>query len=154
MIDTGPEIRYRNPPTIPTPAGYSQVVEATGGRTVYVSGQVALDAENRLVGEGDFAAQARQCFENVRRALADAGLGFGHVVKLGLYVTDVAHLATLRAVRDEFVDTARPPASTLVQVAALFRPECLVEVEAIAVGLVSPTNPNPASAPSGEGARS
>ena len=134
MTEANPTIRFHNPPTIPTPVGYSQVVEVTRGRTVYVSGQVALDAENRLVGEGDFAAQARQCFENVRRALAASGLGFGHVVKLGLYVTDVAHLATLRAVRDEFIDTGRPPASTLVQVAALFRPECLVEVEAIAVG--------------------
>jgi len=134
MDDAQPLVRHSNPPAMPRPVGYTQVVEVTGGRTVYVSGQVALDAENRLVGEGDFAVQARQCFENVRRALAASGLGFGHVVKLGLYVTDVAHLATLRAVRDEFVDPARPPASTLVQVAALFRPECLVEVEAIAVG--------------------
>ncbi len=132
-----PEIRRRNPPSLPTPVGYAQVVEATGGRTVYVSGQVALDAEGRLVGEGDFAAQARQCFENLRGALAASGLEFGHVVKLGLFVTDVANLATLRAVRDEFVDTERPPASTLIQVAALFRPECLVEVEAIAVGPVA-----------------
>ena len=134
MDDAQPLVRHSNPPALPTAVGYSQVVEVTGGRTVYVSGQVALDAENRLVGEGDFAAQARQCFENVRRALAASGLGFGHVVKLGLYVTDVAHLATLRAVRDEFVDTARPPSSTLVQVAALVRPELLIEVEAIAVG--------------------
>ncbi len=136
MDDAQPLVRHSNPPAMPRPVGYTQVVEVTGGRMVYVSGQVALDVENRLVGEGDFAAQAGQCFENVRRALADSGLGFGHVVKLGLYVTDVAHLATLRSVRDEFVDTARPPASTLVQVAALFRPDLLVEVEVIAVGPV------------------
>lgn len=140
MTDTSPKIRHGNPPALPTPVGYSQVVEAIGGRTVYVSGQVALDAENRLVGAGGFAAQARQCFENLRGALAASGLGFEHVVKLGLSVTDVAHLATLRVVRDEFVDPARPSASTPIQAAALVRPECLVEVEveAIAVGPAAP----------------
>ena len=134
MDGAQPLVLHHNPPAMPGPVGYTQVVEVTGGRTVYVSGQVALDTTGHLVGAGDFAVQTRQCFANVGAALEHVGLDFGHVVKLGLYVTDVAHLATLRAVRDEFVDTARPPASTLVQVAALFRPDLLVEVEAIAVG--------------------
>lgn len=134
MADAQPTVRYHNPPALPTPVGYSQVAETSGGRTVYVSGQVALDSTGQLVGAGDFAIQTRQCFANVRAALEHVGLGFGDVVKLGIYVTDVARLAELRAVRDEFVDPARPPASTLVQVAALFRPDILVEVEATAVG--------------------
>lgn len=134
MTDSEPAIRHSSPPTLPRAVGYSQVVAVSGGRTVYVSGQVALDAEQQLVGDGDFAAQARQCFENLGLALAAAGLGFDHIVKLGLYVTDVSELATLREVRDRYVDTTRPPASTLVQVAALVRPEWLIEVEAIAVG--------------------
>lgn len=134
MTDAHPKVRFANPPSLPRPVGYSQIVEVTGGRTVYISGQVPLDEENRLVGEGDFDAQARQVFANLERALAAAGLGFEHVVKFGAYLTDVAHLATLRRVRDEFVAAERPPASTLVEVSALFRPECLVEIEAIAVG--------------------
>lgn len=133
MTDQPPLARFLNPATLPTPPGYSQVVEVTGGRTVYVAGQVALDADGRLVGEGDVAAQAHQAFANLSRALDAVGLGFGHVVKLNLYLLDVAHLPALRRVRDEFVDPASPPARTLLQVAALFRPEILFEVDAVAV---------------------
>lgn len=112
--------------------GYSHVVVATG-RTVAVSGQVALDERGAVVGEGDPAAQARQVFENLRRCLAAAGASFGDVVKLTYFVTDFADLPVIRAVRDEFVDVGRPPASSAVQVVALFRPELVVEVEALAV---------------------
>ncbi len=62
-----------------------------------------------------------------------AGAGFADVVKLGLFVTDMAYLPALRAARDAVVDTTRPPASTAVQVAALVRPEFLIEVDALAV---------------------
>lgn len=129
-----PATRFLNPVGLPTAAGYSHAAEASGGRTVYIAGQVALDAGMEVVGMGDFEAQARQVFTNVATALSAAGLDFAHVVKLGMFVTDLTHLPTLRTVRDEFVDTAAPPASTLVQVAALVRPEFLVEVDAIAVG--------------------
>ncbi len=84
------------------------------------------------MGAGDFTAQARQVFGNLRLALAEVGFTFEHVVKLTLFLTDMADLPQLRAVRDEFIDLARPPASSAVQVAALVRPELLVEVEAIA----------------------
>jgi enamine deaminase RidA (YjgF/YER057c/UK114 family) len=60
-------------------------------------------------------------FENLRRCLAAAGLSFDEVIKLTYYLTDMAHLPTVRTVRDEFIDTARPPASTAVQVVALTR---------------------------------
>ncbi|MEV5507741.1 RidA family protein [Streptomyces orinoci] len=112
--------------------GYSQVVHGTG-RLVAVSGQVAFDEHGTLVGPGDAAVQARQVFENLRRCLAAAGAGFGDVIKLTYFVTDVAHLPAIRAARDEFIDVARPPASSAVQVAALFRPELLLEVEALAL---------------------
>ncbi|MGK5641070.1 RidA family protein [Streptomyces sp. URMC 126] len=112
--------------------GYSHVVTATG-RLVAISGQIALDADGRLVGEGDIRAQTRQVFENLRRCLAAAGGTFGDVVKLTYFVTDVAHLPVVREVRDEFVDAGRLPASSAVQVAALFRPDLLIEVEALAV---------------------
>jgi enamine deaminase RidA (YjgF/YER057c/UK114 family) len=112
--------------------GYSQVVTGRG-RLVVVSGQIAQDAAGELVGPGDPAAQARQVFENLGRCLAEAGAGFGDVVKLTLFVLDVADLPALRAARDAVIDTARPPASTAVQVAALVAPGCLLEVEALAL---------------------
>ncbi|MGH2616127.1 MAG: RidA family protein [Thermomicrobiales bacterium] len=127
-------VRHLNPDTMPKPYGYSQIVEVTGGRTVYISGQVPLDENNDLVGLGDFEAQARQTFENVHRALEAVGLTFAHVVKVQMYLTDMENLLALRTVRDEFVNTAQPPASTAVAVSALFRPDVLFELDVIAVG--------------------
>jgi enamine deaminase RidA (YjgF/YER057c/UK114 family) len=134
--------------------GYSHVVTGQG-RLVVVSGQVAQNERGELVGPGDPALQARQVFENLRRCLAQAGAGFDDVVKLAFFVLDVADLPAVRAARDAVIDTARPPASTAVQVAALFAPGCLLEVEAWAiVGELTepepirtascwPPNPNP-----------
>src|SRR5262245_58474851 len=112
--------------------GYSHVVTGTG-RLVAVSGQAAIGEDGQSVGPGDPSAQARQVFENLRRCLAAAGLSFDDVIKLTYYLTDVAHLPAVRAVRDELIDTGRPPASTAVQVVALARPEFLLEVEAFAL---------------------
>ncbi|MEU0395761.1 RidA family protein [Streptomyces sp. NPDC006208] len=112
--------------------GYTNVVTGTG-RLVAVAGQIALDSDGKLVGEGDPEAQARQIFENLRRCLAAAGVGFDEVIKLTYFLTDIAHLPAVRKVRDEFVDTSRPPASSAVQVAGLFRPDLLLEIEAFAV---------------------
>jgi len=112
--------------------GYSQVV-AGRGRLVVVSGQVAQDEHGELVGPGDPAAQARQVFENLRGCLAAAGAGFGDVVKLSFFLLDIADLPAVRAARDAVVDTTRPPASTAVQVPALFAPGYLLEVEAWAL---------------------
>ncbi|MBC3988073.1 RidA family protein [Streptomyces buecherae] len=112
--------------------GFSHVVIGTG-TLVAVSGQIAVDAQGELVGRDDPEAQARQVFANLQRCLEAAGASFADVVKLTFYVTDVAHLPAVRAARDAYVDTARPPASSAVQVAGLIRPELLVEVDALAV---------------------
>ncbi|KOU77869.1 endoribonuclease L-PSP [Streptomyces sp. MMG1533] len=123
---------------IPAPDGvapsaqYSHVVLGTG-RFVAVSGQLALDEDGKLVGEGDPAAQARQVFENLRRCLAAAGATFDDVVKLTFFVTDVAHMPAIRAARVAHIPDDRLPASSAVQVASLVRPEFLMEVEAFAV---------------------
>jgi enamine deaminase RidA (YjgF/YER057c/UK114 family) len=132
--DSTVSARFLIPDTMPKPFGYSQVVEVRGGRTVYVAGQVPLDASGQLIGEGDFPAQVRQAFENVRLALEAVGMTFDNVVKLQFFLTDVANLPQVRAIRDEYVNTASPPASTSVEVSALFRPGVLFEVDAIAVG--------------------
>ncbi|MEN3279967.1 MAG: hypothetical protein V7607_1107 [Solirubrobacteraceae bacterium] len=115
-----------------SPLGYSHVVSIPAGRLVWTSGQVAVDAGGGIVGLGDWEAQARLVFQNLTRALEAAGAGWSNVVKLTFFVVDVTHLATIRAVRDEFVDTSRPPTSSLVQVAGLVDPDLLLEVEAVA----------------------
>jgi len=125
-------LTHIQPEDVTPGTGYSHVVTGTG-RLVAVSGQVAIGEDGRLVGPGDPSAQARQVFENLRRCLAAAALSFDEVIKLTYYVTDVTHLPVIRAVRDEFIDTDRPPASTAVQVVALVRPEFLLEVEAFAL---------------------
>lgn len=86
-----------------------------------------------LVGQGDPAAQARQVFENMRGCLAAAGATFADVVKLGYHVTDLTQVPAILSVRDEFIDTARPSASTVVQVVALYRPDLLLEVDGFAI---------------------
>lgn len=124
--------RIAAPEGVAPGAGYTQVVTGSG-RLVAVSGQVALDERGEVVGEGDPEAQARQVFENLRRCLAAAGATFGDVIKLTYYVTDVAYMPAIRAVRAEFLGNDHLPASTAVQVVALVRPELLLEVEALAV---------------------
>lgn len=131
MPQTNPQ--FLNPSTMPTPRGYTQVVEVTGGRMIFISGQVALDTAGNMVGAGDFRAQAQQVFENIKAALEAVGANFSHVVKFTIYVLDVTHLPILREVRDQYVNTAQPPASTAMQVGALFQPGYLVEIEAVAV---------------------
>jgi reactive intermediate/imine deaminase len=126
-------IQFINPSTLTTPPGYTQVVTATNGQMIFIAGQVALDAAGALVGAGDFAAQARQVFENLQAALVAAGASFVDVVKISIYVLDFANLPVLREVRDAYVNTERPPASTAVQVSRLAREEFLLEIDAIAV---------------------
>ena len=127
------EKRFLSPKTMSPPFGYSHVVDAPAGRIIYISGQVPLNTDGELVGEGDFEAQARQVFANLSAALEAAGAGWSDVVKLNYFLTEIGQLTTVRTIRDEYVDTERPPASTLVQVSALFRPEALVEIEAVAI---------------------
>lgn len=112
--------------------GYSQGVAATG-RVVAIAGQVAMDEDGELVGESDPKAQAERVFENLQRVLAAAGAAFADVIKFGVYLTDISILPVVREVRDRYVDTAHPPASTAVQVGALFRPGYVVEIDALAV---------------------
>jgi enamine deaminase RidA (YjgF/YER057c/UK114 family) len=103
------------------------------GGLLFVSGQVAFDAHGSVVGIGDVGEQARQAFRNLGAVLEAAGASFADVVKLTYFVRDVGAVGAIRAARDEFVDRANPPASTLVEVSRLFVPELLIEIEAVAV---------------------
>jgi enamine deaminase RidA (YjgF/YER057c/UK114 family) len=125
-------IQRINPPTLPAPPGYSQLAVASGGSLIVIAGQVALDSQGQVVGLGNFAAQTTQVFRNLVAALDAAGATPRHLVKLTTFVTDLSHLPVFRQIRDQFLDPGHPPASTLVQVSGLFRPEFLIEVEAMA----------------------
>jgi enamine deaminase RidA (YjgF/YER057c/UK114 family) len=112
------------------PAGYSHAVSLPAGRLVWTSGQIAVEEDGSV--PAGWEAQSRLVFAKVVRALAAADAGWPDVVKLTIFVVDVAELAAVRAVRDEFIDTARPTTSSLVRVAGLVRPDLLIEVEAVA----------------------
>lgn len=122
-----------NPPALPPAHGYSHVIVAPPGRMVSISGQVAMDRNGKIVGEGDFRAQCVQVFENLRMALKGAGLDFRDVVRTDMYVTDLDQLEVLREVRAHYLPADAPATSTLVKVDALFRPELKIEVAAEAV---------------------
>jgi len=102
------------------------------GHTAYVAGGVAVDREGRLVGPGDFEAQAVQVFENLKAVLEAAGAGLEHVVKTTVFLTHFAHRDKFREVRARYFKEPFP-ASTLVFVESLAQPDWLIEVEAIAV---------------------
>ena len=129
--------RLYNPDTLAKPtAGYSQVAEVTGGKIVYIAGQVALDKSGNFVGKDDVRAQAQQVFANLKAAVEAAGGNTSNLVKLNIYVVesvDSAEIPALREIRDRFVNTANPPTSTFVVVKRLVRPEWLIEIEAVAV---------------------
>lgn len=103
-----------------------------GGRFVFVAGQVAVDSEGKTVGVGDIGAQTRQVLTNIGKVLQAGGATFGDVVKVTVFVTDLANLPALQAVRPEFFSEPYP-ASTLVKVVQLINPDWLVEIEAIAI---------------------
>jgi enamine deaminase RidA (YjgF/YER057c/UK114 family) len=123
-----------NPNDIPTPLTYSHVVVATGSRLVFVAGQVAEDGQGNLIGPGDMTVQARQVFANIGRALDAAGARPQQVTKLTIFVANCRreHLAMIEEGRIAVFGDHKPT-DTLVGVAALSRPDYLLEVDAIAV---------------------
>ena len=114
------------------PTGYSYAVRKIG-TPVFISGQVALDAEGRLVGENDVAAQVEQVFQNLRTVVSACGGSLDDVVKITIYVTDPAYRPAVAAARQRHFKEGEYPASTYVVVSALAVPQLLVEIEAVAM---------------------
>jgi len=133
MTEQKPNFRLFNPPAIHRPTGYSHVAEVTGGKTIYIAGQIAFDSSGNLVGRDDLRAQAQQVFANLNAALEAVGADFNAVVKLNFYLLDVSQLSIVREVRDQYVNTQNPPTSTAVEVSRLAREGLLIEVEAVAI---------------------
>ena len=117
------------------PAGYSHVAKVSNSTLVYIAGQVSIDASGKLVGEGNFETQVERVFKNLRLALDAAGATMADIVKMNTYlVAEVSEgdVAKLRAIRERYLNMAKPPASTLVVVSRLARPGWLIEIEVVA----------------------
>jgi reactive intermediate/imine deaminase len=129
------DVQLINPATVAAPRGYSQaaVIDLGNCKMVILSGQVALDPKGNLVGKDDIAKQTEQIFQNIKNIVEAAGGNMSHLVKLGYFTTDVMNLPAIRTIRDQFINTKKPPASTLVQVSKLFRDDLLIEIEATAI---------------------
>lgn len=115
------------------PPAYSQAVKVTGAETIlFLSGQVAYDANGSAAHPGDFKAQARAALQAVKDQVEAGGGTMADIVKVNTYLTDIRHRAEYGPIREEFFGK-KMPASTLVAVSALAQPEFLIEIEAIAV---------------------
>ena len=126
---------FISPTTLPPPVGYSHIAKASKGTTIYIAGQVSSDAAGKLVGEGNFEAQVEQVFGNLKLAVEAAGATIADIVKMNTYLVasvDQAEVPKLRAIRNRHINTAKPPASTLVVVTRLANPGWLIEIEAVA----------------------
>lgn len=126
--------RLNDVPDVAPGRGYSHAVTVTG-KLAFVAGQVGWDAAGQVVGAGDLAAQTEQALRNLHAVLRSLGADWQDVVRFNWYVLDASAAQTVREVRDRFLGPALGgglnPASTLVQVAALVRPELLIEVDAV-----------------------
>lgn len=107
-------------------------VEAPPGKTVYVSGQVSMNADGEVVGEGDIALQTETVLENVKAVLEAAGGSLSDVVKVTVFIRDMGQYDEIHAVRHRYFNEPYP-ASSMVEVSALMDPRLLIEIEAIAV---------------------
>jgi len=118
---------------MPPPHGYSQVVIYEGGcKMIFISGQVANDSSGKFIGKGNLEEQAYQTFTNIKNGIEAVGGKMEHVVKLNNFLRDISNISILRKVRDGFVNTTNPPASTTIQ--TVFDDEnILVEIDAIAI---------------------
>lgn len=125
------------PQGVAQPQGmYNHAIMVSAGRLMFISGQVAIDEENQLVGLRDFKAQMQQVFKNLGRILDSAGASFENVIKFTTYLTDSQNLSSFYDIRREIFAGIYPqgryPANTLVVVDQLARAEWLIEIEATA----------------------
>ena len=124
------QIERMNPPGTSQPTAYTQLVRA--GKTLYFSGQAAVNEKGELIGKGDMRAQVRQVYENLKSLLASQGATFDHLVKITIYTLNMDEFRKTGDIREEYTG-GRAPASTLLQIDRLASPDYLVEIEGIAV---------------------
>jgi 2-iminobutanoate/2-iminopropanoate deaminase len=123
-----------NPATVPAPAGpYSHVarLEFGDGALLMLSGQLAVDEDNNIIGPGDLRAQSERTLEIIKSILAAHGASFSDVVNIRTFLTDISRLKEYAEVRAKYI-TGEPPTSTTVEVPRLFKPEAMIEIEVVA----------------------
>ncbi|WP_407500292.1 RidA family protein [Elizabethkingia anophelis] len=127
-------IQFKNTDSVFQIKGLSQVVEVPLGasRMLILSGQVPVNQKGEVVGS-DIRTQSRQVFQNIQSVLEYCGANFNDIVKLGIFTTDISKIAEFREVRDRFINTTNPPASSLLEVKGLFRKDVFIEVEVTAI---------------------
>ena len=133
--DATPAIVRINPPELGAPPGYSQIVDVSAGRIIFIAGQTALDRDGNVVGKSDFAAQVAQVFHNLAIALQASGCTAANLVKLTVFLTNMDNLGLYREARNRFFASVTPPAApavTLVEVSKLYGGDFMIEIEAIA----------------------
>jgi enamine deaminase RidA (YjgF/YER057c/UK114 family) len=133
--DPAPQIKRLNPAELGTPPGYSQIVDVSARRLVFIAGQAAIDRAGNVIGKNDFSSQAEQAFRNLATALAAAGCTAASLIKLTVFLRNMDNLAAYREARDRFFATVTPPAApaiTLIEVSRLYGADFLIEIEAIA----------------------
>jgi len=128
-------VNFKNPSSVAAPKGYSHaaIIDLGSCQMIVLSGQVPLDNNGNLVGQGNFEKQSEQVLLNIKNILSDLGGTMDDIIRLGIYTTDVSQMQGFRDVRDKFINLKTPPTSTLIQVSKLFRGDVLIEVEATAI---------------------
>ena len=117
-----------------TPDPYEPFRLAQGyraGDLLYISGQAAIDAGGKIVGIGDFDAQAKQAFENLDHVLRAGGSSLKNVIKFTIFLTDMGYFSRIVELRGQWF-TAPYPADTIVEVSSLYSPDAMIEIEAVA----------------------
>jgi len=125
---------FLSSPRVFDPKHFTHSVAVTGGKLVFLAGQVSYDREGRVLGKGDIRAQCERVFECIGHNLAIAGAGFHDIIKLNAYLvaSTPEAIRVYRDVRSRYLNAAQLPASTLVGVESLAHADLLIEVEAIA----------------------
>ena len=128
-------LKFVNPSSVATPKGYSQTAQIDLGNAtmLLIAGQVPLDKQGNLIGKDDFEKQTTQVFSNIKNIIEAAGGNMNHLAKITIFIKDVGKIQVVREVRDKFINTQTPPASTLVEVSNLYRSDVMIEIEATAV---------------------
>jgi len=119
------------PKTLHRPFGYAHAIQIDN--TIYISGQIPLDQEMNVVGKNDIAVQTERVYENLRKVIEEAGGSMSSIVMLNIYCTDLeAYDKKTRHLRKKYFGDSYP-ATTAIEVKRLYRPDFMIEVEAIAV---------------------
>lgn len=128
-------LKLVNPGSVATSKGYSHAARIDLGNStlLLISGQVPLDNQGNLVGKDDMSKQTEQVFRSIKNIIEAEGGNMNHLAKINIFTKDVSKIQLIRYVRDKFINTQAPPASTLVEVSNLYREDVLIEIEATAI---------------------